>query len=110
MGCLRLALQENPGILRYAVRPGSVYNVRFPRSCGRRGKEYLVKAEPEPAVHRSGRFHKDLIPSLLHQERVGNHPGHIVVDHSIACLTFRTWDAAGSDESCVRVARTGSDV
>jgi hypothetical protein len=85
MGCLPLAIQESPGPLRYEVQPGPACNVRFLRSGGMREKEYLVKAQPEPAVHPSDRFHTDLIPSPLHPARAGNHPGHIVVDRSIAC-------------------------
>jgi hypothetical protein len=85
MGCLRLAFPENPGLQRYEEQPGPVCNAPLRRSCGTTGRKYLVKAEPEPAVHPSGRFRKDLIPSQLRQERVGNRPGDIVVDRSVAC-------------------------
>jgi len=61
MGCLPLALQESPGLLRYEVQPGAACNARFLRTCGTTGKKYRVKAQPEPAVHPSGRFHTDLI-------------------------------------------------
>jgi hypothetical protein len=92
MGCLQLDFRGSLGLPRYEAQPVPAYIAPFPRSCGRTGKKYFVKAEPGPAVHPSGRFRKDLIPSPPHQERVGNHPGHTVVDRSFA-FGVNTWDA-----------------
>ena len=100
MGCLPLALQESLGLLRYEVQPGAVCNARFLHTCGTTGKKYRVKAQLEPAVHPSGRFHTDLIPSPLHPARAGNHPGHIVLDRSIACSA----SVRGMQRDCERVA------
>jgi hypothetical protein len=85
MGCLPLALQESPGLLRYEVRPGAACTALSLRIGCTRGTTCHVKAEPERAVHPSDRFHRALIPSLRHLGRVRNRPAHIVVDHSIAC-------------------------